>query len=158
VQECIAVCAQICTETRKCSGDTFGDGHHLCRIRRRSAPDQTHDGLHGGASDRVRARRCGDVPSTLPPSYGCEETKEEKKRCAPVVAGGRAARRDRQQVREDGTRCARTEAGVREVRAGVAEHREAGERACKSRMRGGAGVGATLLSRSPAVVAAHEPL
>ena len=34
VQECGAVCAQICTETRKCPGDTFGDRHHLCRIRR----------------------------------------------------------------------------------------------------------------------------
>ena len=61
VQECGAVCAQICTETRKCPGDTFGDRHHLCRVHRRSAPGQTHFGLPDGAGGRVLALRPAEL-------------------------------------------------------------------------------------------------
>ena len=57
VRERGAVWVQICTRTRKCFGDTFGDRRHLCRIRPRSPPGPTRHGLHGGAGGRVRAHR-----------------------------------------------------------------------------------------------------
>ena len=74
VHECYRRCAQICPRTRKCSGDTSGNRHHLCRVRPRVSPGPTHDGLHGGAAGGARTRRRGDVPPTLPPTTGGEQS------------------------------------------------------------------------------------
>ena len=55
VRECGAVWVKIGSRAGRCSGDTWRDPHHLCRVRRRSAPGQTPCGLPGGAGGRVLA-------------------------------------------------------------------------------------------------------
>ena len=121
VQECYALCVQICTKIRKCAGDTLRDRHRFCRIRTRSPPDPTNSGLHGGAAGSARPHRRGDQPPTLSPAGGGEQSSEEKKRCSQVVARGCEAHRVRPQVGKGGARCDRAEAGMREARAGAAE-------------------------------------
>ena len=157
VRECGAVWVQICTRTRKFSGDTFGCGHHLCRIGPRSPSGPIRHGLHGGAGGRVRARPRGDVPPgfsvhRLWRALVCGEeaartggcTSSQHAQSAPEGARGWDT------VRHDGSRRARGACRCSAASGGR------GASACKSGMRRSAGcggvaamgAGATLLARA----------
>ena len=163
VQECGAVCAQICTESRKCPGDTFGDREHLCRIRRRSPPGQTHGELHDGVAGSARTHRRGEMPPTFQPVADGRQSfmggePERAGGCTRVRCAQRAptGARGWVTVRQDESRRAR---GACRCSAATGRHRGVRVQKWHETQRQGGGVaamgaGVTLLALARVVVGA----